>query len=188
MLLRRELIFEIAVVIGLTAVSIYFSKAWPHYMAPVASLLYLIIFCGFYEIIRLKLFKNEKMPQTLFMVVMAVYFMLAALGSYALFEKGPARPYIGKLRVVRQDIIRKLKSEPGKDLVIVRYGPNHNSHEEWVYNRADIDNSQIVWARDLGQEKNQRLMEYYKDRTVWVLYPDKKPIRLMKLNHAASNS
>jgi hypothetical protein len=146
----------------------------------VASLAYLIIFLGFFEIRRLPCFKNKRMPGLLFSVVMAFYFVLAAFGTYALFEKGPARPFNGRLRV-REQIIRKLKSEPGKDLVIVNYDANHNSHQEWVYNRADIDASAIVWARDLGAEKDRRLLAYYKDRTVWVLYPDRTPIGLEKL-------
>jgi hypothetical protein len=120
------------------------------------------------------------MPGLLFSVVMAFYFVMATSGTYALFEKGPARPFNGRLRV-REQIIRKLKSEPGKDLVIVSYDANHNSHQEWVYNRADIDASEIVWARDLGAEKDRRLLAYYKYRTVWVLYPDRTPIGLNKL-------
>ena len=40
---------------------------------------------------------------------------------------------------------------------------------DWVYNAADIDTSKVVWARDLGPEKNQELIDYYKGRTVWVV-------------------
>lgn len=180
---RREMIFELTAIIGLTIASIMYSKAWPHYLAPIASLVYLIIFRGFYEIKNLELFKSKKMSHFIFAAAMSVYFVIAVSGTYALFEKGPARPYIGKLRL-RKEIARKLNNEPGKDLMIVSYGPNHNSHEEWVYNRANIDNAKIVWARDLGKQKNQRLFDYYKQRTVWVLYPDRKPIGLMKLHDA----
>jgi hypothetical protein len=41
-----------------------------------------------------------------------------------------------------------LKQLPGKQLVIVRNSTRHNPLDEWVYNAADIDVSEIVWARD----------------------------------------
>jgi len=43
---------------------------------------------------------------------------------------------------------------------------------EWVYNRADIDNAKIVWARDMGPTDNAELIRYFKDRSVWLLQPD----------------
>jgi len=69
----------------------------------------------------------------------------------------------------RADIERQLRSEAGKDLVIVRYGPGHNFHDEWVRNGADIDRADVVWAHDLGAAKNARLIEYFRDRKVWLL-------------------
>jgi hypothetical protein len=69
----------------------------------------------------------------------------------------------------RADLERRLRSAGGKDLVIVRYGPRHNIHNEWVRNAADIDGSSVVWAHDLGPAKNARLLEYFRDRTAWVL-------------------
>ena len=57
-------------------------------------------------------------------------------------------------------------------LVIVRYSPDHDPHVEFVFNRADIDHSSIVWARDMGDEKNRELIAYYPNRQVWLLEPD----------------
>ena len=50
--------------------------------------------------------------------------------------------------------------------------PDHNPHMEFVFNRADIDHSSIVWARDMGDAKNRELIDYYPDRQVWLLEPD----------------
>src|SRR5712672_282457 len=58
----------------------------------------------------------------------------------------------------------------GLQLVFVK-NRTDQSEFEWVYNAADIDASKIVWARDLGRAKNQELIEYYKDRTAWILDP-----------------
>jgi hypothetical protein len=40
---------------------------------------------------------------------------------------------------------------------------------EWVYNRADIDNQQVVWAREMDPAENRRLLNYYGDRQAWLL-------------------
>ena len=73
---------------------------------------------------------------------------------------------------------RKLEGIPGKLLVLVRYSPRHIFQDEWVYNRAAIDEARIVWARDLGAAENQRLLRYYPDRTALLLEPDAQPPRL----------
>ena len=48
----------------------------------------------------------------------------------------------------------------------------HNIHEEWVYNAADLETAPVIWARDLGQEKNRRLLEQYKGRKAWIINPE----------------
>ncbi|HLW85943.1 MAG TPA: hypothetical protein VKR60_12070 [Candidatus Sulfotelmatobacter sp.] len=72
----------------------------------------------------------------------------------------------------RAAIVRQLESTPGDHMVIVRYAPNHGSHIEWVYNRADIDGAKVVWARDMGEQQNQELLRYFSTRHVWLLEPD----------------
>ncbi|HTR38476.1 MAG TPA: hypothetical protein VMH80_21345 [Bryobacteraceae bacterium] len=73
----------------------------------------------------------------------------------------------------------ELQAAPGKQLVFVRYSPQHQ-FQEWVYNAANIDQAPIVWARDLGPQENQRLLRYYPDRTPWLLEPNAKPPRLRR--------
>ena len=62
--------------------------------------------------------------------------------------------------------------------VVVRYGPGHDVHDEGVYNGADIDGARVVWARDMGDERNARLTEHFRGRTVWLLEPDHQPTKL----------
>jgi len=72
----------------------------------------------------------------------------------------------------RQDrarLVRQLEKQPGKHLVIVRYGPVHSVAHEYVYNRADIDGAKVVWARDMVEPQNRELVEYFKDRQLWYL-------------------
>jgi hypothetical protein len=72
---------------------------------------------------------------------------------------------------------RVLAAYPGEQLVFVRYWPQHQ-FQEWVHNAADIDRARIVWARDLGQDENRKLLGYYPRRTAWLLEPDAHPPRL----------
>ena len=67
---------------------------------------------------------------------------------------------------------------PGKNLVFVRYWPQHIFQEEWVYNEADISAARVIWARDLGPAENEKLIGYYPDRAAWLLEPDFRPPRL----------
>ncbi len=73
----------------------------------------------------------------------------------------------------------------GKQLVFVRYWPRH-AFREWVHNAADIDNSQIVWARDLGAAENAKLIQYYPNRSTWLLEPDARPPKLTPYQPAST--
>ncbi len=64
----------------------------------------------------------------------------------------------------RLEVSQKLESLPGKHLVIVRYSPDHNVWNEWVYNDADIDGSKVVWAREMSETENEELLRYFKDK------------------------
>jgi len=79
----------------------------------------------------------------------------------------------------RMEISRKLEFLPGNHLVIVRYSPDHSVWREWVYNDADIDGSRIVWARDMGDSENRKLLQYFRQRHAWLLQPDRRPLELM---------
>jgi|SRR5579875_158443 len=74
-------------------------------------------------------------------------------------------------------VINELDRQPGKQVVLVRRGPWQSSGD-WVHNDADIDASRIVWARDLGEVADRKLLEYYRNRKVWLLEPDAIPPRL----------
>ncbi len=84
------------------------------------------------------------------------------------------------LRIPEQRIAinQQLAAMPGKILVFVRYWPQHIFQDEWVYNEADIDRARVVWARDLGDTEDEKLRQYYPDRTVVLLEPDARPPRL----------
>lgn len=67
----------------------------------------------------------------------------------------------------RWAVKKYLDGAPQRDLVFVRYGRGHNFLWEWVYNSPQIDAQKIVWAHDLGEKQDLRLIAYYPDRVVW---------------------
>jgi tetratricopeptide (TPR) repeat protein len=79
----------------------------------------------------------------------------------------------------RARILQKLEDRGGQHLIIVHYGPNHVFHLGSIYNDANIDNSNVVWARDLGPASNRELIRYYPDRTVWLFNADSPQVHLI---------
>ena len=78
----------------------------------------------------------------------------------------------------RASIESSLRQRGAPSLAFVRYQRTHDPIDEWVYNGADIDHEKIIWARDMGPEENQELIDYYKGRQVWLVEPDETPPRL----------
>ncbi|HEX3744749.1 MAG TPA: hypothetical protein VHW09_12490 [Bryobacteraceae bacterium] len=76
----------------------------------------------------------------------------------------------------RLAIDRQLAAIPGKKLVFVRYSAQHEFHE-WIHNAAEIDRAPVVMALD-RMTQNDTLRKYYPDRSVWLLEPDARPVRL----------
>ena len=62
------------------------------------------------------------------------------------------------------------------------YRPGHNSFIEWVYNEADIDGAEIVWARAMNPEADDALVNYFRhqQRRVWLLDADDKSPQLQE--------
>jgi hypothetical protein len=78
----------------------------------------------------------------------------------------------------RAKALVQLQALPGDQLVIVRYNQYHDSDNEWVYNKADIDRAKVVWARDMGDSGNAELIRHFPQRRVWLAEPDLAPPRL----------
>jgi hypothetical protein len=98
--------------------------------------------------------------------------LCVALGWGQLAEDGPACALASATRSPRTVVAGLVKAHGGRHLILVKYGEGHNLTHEYVFNAADIDRSDIVWARDMGPEKNRELLEYYRGRSVWLWQPD----------------
>ena len=84
-----------------------------------------------------------------------------------------AYPYVDDLNEpFRRPVESQLASLPGEHLVLVLYSKDHNSGEEYVYNEADIDHAKTVWAREIPGADLKPLLQYFRNRDVWVYEPD----------------
>ena len=87
----------------------------------------------------------------------------------------PVEPPWPRGNLHRARVLERLEQTPGVHVVIVRYGPRHVVDDEYVYNRADIDRAKVIWARDMGDARNEELLHYFSNRQFWLLQPDEAP-------------
>jgi hypothetical protein len=163
---------KVRYVLGMLAVSmagLFLERtSLPHYFAPAVGLVLALVVQG-------AQYLRVRWGGSALAIFAALFFTTAAF----YVAKDP-NPYANRrFSAQRAGVIHRLESEGGgggRQLAIVRYAPNHNLLEEWVYNHADIDGSAIVWARDMGEARNRELLDYYHarqpGRKVWLLEAD----------------
>ena len=88
----------------------------------------------------------------------------------------------------RQSIVDDLEGDDDRDLILVRYSEDHFLHKEWVYNRADIEEADIVWAREMSPPENRELFRHFRERKKWLLLADEDPAVLVPLSRPKSES
>lgn len=89
----------------------------------------------------------------------------------------------------RAQIARGLEQLPGQHLVLVHYSAEHNPHQEWVYNLADLDGAKVLWARGERSDWNAQLIQRYRaSHWIWELAADAPAARLeLKLRPDSSH-
>lgn len=143
----------------------------PHYFAPAAALLYLFLM----QCMRhLRWFRWREQPVGLAFVraVSVIYVATVMLRiGMAVAQVHPEKEWQhGDMG--RAAIVKELDAMPGKEVVLVKYAPDFDLDREWVFNGADIDGQKIVWARDMGPDKNLELLDYYRGRKFWIVEAD----------------
>jgi hypothetical protein len=151
----------------------------PHYAAPMTAAVYAATMIVMRD---LACSPSGKWLIRSILLAASVLF-LTVIGSYALTVK----PNVSWIRIwctptfenlQRARVKSELENMPGQQLAIVRYKPDHDfSYDEWVFNGADIGGSKVIWARDMGNQ-NSELVDYFKDRQVWLVEPDYHPAKL----------
>jgi hypothetical protein len=166
--------------IGL-ALPIYFI---PHYAAPITAAIYALVLQSM-RYLRLWNWRGKRAGLGIVRAIPALCILLFLIRAFApqLHIPTPTNrdnDWAGEQahNWDRALALAQLKALPGNQLVIVRYNQYHESDNEWVYNRADIDSAKVVWARDMGDAKNAELIHYFSQRRVWLAEPDLAPPRL----------
>ncbi len=188
--LDRRIRFLVLCVMVLAAGQVIEVYLIPHYLAPFTAAFYAI---GLQAMRHLRVWRPEGAPvgRTLVRFVVVVCVAMAGMRGFArplhiALPLWPERWFIPWYGVddrsgeARAQIEQRMKELPGGQIVLVRYAPDHNPMDEWVYNAADIDHAKVIWARDLGATANEELMRYYSGRSVWLAKPDTDPVSLTR--------
>jgi hypothetical protein len=183
--LDRRIRFLVICVLVLTAGQLIEIYLVPHYIAPFTAAFYAI---GLQAMRHLRFWTPGGQPVGMALVRLTVTLcvLLAAVRLFAepLRLDLPLWPVAWTFEwyghrfesgAERARIAADLAKQPEKSLVVVRYSPEHQPLDEWVYNTSDIENSKVVWAREMDEAENLQLIRFYKDRTVWLVQPDTKP-------------
>jgi hypothetical protein len=179
--MRLPLILSCVFVLGLLP------QTWtmPHYVAPAACLLYLFLAQGA-RYLRLWRRRTDGLGATLARMIPMVLLAMIVLRAVAAASHTPVEQPWPRGNLERAAILNTLEKSGARHLVFVTYTQNHDHDQEWVYNRADIDGSAVVWARDMGDAENRKLIAYFHDRRVWSLSPDQQPRALAPYAPSAS--
>lgn len=144
----------------------------PHYVAPIGAPLVLLAVVGLIRLSGAKT-RDRWVGRGLVIGVLAASTVATAFWVAAL-----SRDANTSWNYRRVMLLEEFAKEGGKHLVIVRYTPDHLVHNEWVYNEPDIDAADVVWARD-RRGQNGPLLDYFRDRAVWVLDVSGDSMRLL---------
>jgi hypothetical protein len=158
----------ITLAVGIVAV---FVVIWSnaHYAAPFTPALYLFIVQTMRHVRAMRIAGR---PVGMALVRAAVILLILDNIANVRIHRCDPLPWTCEGDVSRFAILDKLEHEPGKHLIVVRYEVDHNVHDEWVYNGAEIDSAKVLWARELNANQNAKLFAYFKDRKVWLVIPD----------------
>jgi hypothetical protein len=183
----RPLVVILAAMLGL---NLFQMVLYPYHLGPIVPALFAIIAQGSRHIYvllsRTRPARSMAFVLLLPLCVAAVSTMKLEAGDLGItlsyWEHGAEAH-----RDARAYIQQWLSRRPGKQLVIVHYSSKHSPDQEWVYNGADIDQSKVVWASEMDPKADAELIDYFKDRHVWLLNADSYPQRVTPYG-ADSNS
>ncbi len=141
----------------------------PHYAAPVVCLLVVLVVQALRQV-RLWRWRGRPAGRRLVWGIALGYPLVALLSLW--FDPGV---FPDATHLQRAALQSRLEQEGGRHLILVRYLrplPRGLGHEDWVWNRADIDIAPVVWAREMNPQQDQELLAYFRDRRVWLLSVD----------------
>jgi hypothetical protein len=160
--------------LGLSGLYVFFS---PHYLSPYATLAVFVLTCGLL-ILATKLWPRRGIWRALAIaaVVGGLLDPVIQIVPVQAITRG-----VNYGATIRGELERRILTLEGKHVVVVQHTADHNFHEVWVFNRAEIDASPIIWARYIDQEAIGELTGYYRGRCFWLAEVGGERARLSRL-------
>lgn len=148
--------------------------AYPHYVAPAAGLIIVLMIGGLH---RIRLWNPQGKPTGSLLArvaIAATVFLFARDVIYRdVIQKIPMdMAGSPELKANRRRLTEQLKKIPGQHLVLVRYLPSHDPDFDYVVNGADLENQNILWARELDPASDEKLMQHFRQRHIWKMNGD----------------
>jgi len=162
----RLLLFTLG--IGTLAI---FGVVWSqsHYAAPLTCVFYALLVQG---IRHLRTMRISSLYLGIALSRVIVLLLVLDTGTNLCYKACDPLRFACRGNHSRARLAEKLQHLIGKHLVVVRYAKVHDPDIEWVFNGADIDGAKVLWARELDPQQNARLLDYFKDRQIWLVTPD----------------
>jgi hypothetical protein len=175
----RPLVIILAVILGL---NLFQMVLYAYHLGPIVPALFAIIAQGARHVYVL-LSRTKRVRGMAFAVLLPICVAAVSTLKAEAADLGIPLTYwehgVESHRDARALLLDWLSRRPGKQLVIVHYSVHHSPDQEWVYNGADIDRSKVVWAREMDAKSDAQLIQYFKDRKVWLLNADSYPQRVV---------
>jgi hypothetical protein len=141
--------------------------AYLHYWAPVVALNY------YFGVQAMRLWRrnSQRVGRMVLpaMMCLATILLIVRVSQRSMAEASSLSP-----AVQRANLLARLESLAGKHLVLVSYGAEYSIHREWVYNGANIDAEKVVFAHQMGLNRDCELVNYFKDRSIWSLLVERE--------------
>ena len=169
---RTRLALILAALVGVASLV----EVWwyPHYAAPFLAALFILAAQSLRYLRQWKYGGREVGRFLVDAIPVAVLLLMIASQAEAIATHRTADQIQAKeTQIAQKQSIEQqlLKEHRGQHVIFVSYAGLPNTHDEWIYNPANIDDAPVIWALDLGRTENERLRRYYAERSFWLLRP-----------------
>jgi hypothetical protein len=141
------------------------TQSYPRKLAPAACLMVLLAVQSLRHL-QFCCWRGRPVGSSLTALLVAVFGFSVLISSLPFFY---ATPWPASQQ--RAELETRLAKDSGRHVILVSPSSTYWGYPyfSWVYNRADIDASKVIWAWDLNEEQNQKLCQYYQGRKIWLL-------------------
>ncbi len=171
-------------VVSLMVMPGIFAAVWsnPHYASPLTCVIFALVV---QSIRHLSVWRVSGRPMGAAVAGAAVLLLTLQVAGDTVERKCDELSWTCGGDSSREALQKRLENLPGKHLIIVRYEADHNIHDEWVFNGADIDGAKVLWARELDAKQNAALLQYFRERSIWLVDPEVDNLELIPYRDAA---